>query len=334
VTPSSGWAQRYSSADGDFAVATRFLDESVDVRCRNLAEAELRRRWKIWNRLILLIVVLAAAFFTGERKGVGFYRAGETPAASVGTVDARTAPNPAAVAPGSAADSNVLERAGSTFDSVIEKLKKVAYLGLFVLAYLALAEVGKRLHRRIRYPVILEGIVSSGGRSPIEDKAKTVELRDAVDVHHTTYAGAIRRIAGYAIDWVCYLPFVFVAVAIVGLAGGFPENGPASDAATLTFLGLCFAFAWLYQALQIASTRQATWGMRALGIFRTDLNGGRLSFARASAWYGYRLLSYVLYGLGFVSQLFTRKRQTLHDWLAGTVVLRRPPPPESSPTRS
>jgi uncharacterized RDD family membrane protein YckC len=335
VTPSSGWAQRYSIADGDFEAAARYLDESLDVRCRNLAEAELQRRWKIWNRLILLMVVLAAALFTSEREGVGFHRGGETPAASVGTVDARPAPSPAAVAPGSPPDAKeLLERAGSTFDSVIEKLGKVTFLGLFVLAYLALAEGGKRLHRRIRYPVILEGIVSSGGRSPIDDKAKAMELVDAVVAHHTTYAGAIRRIAGYAIDWVCFLPFVFVAVVIVGLAGGFPEEGPASDAATLTFLGLCFAFAWLYESLQIASRRQATWGMRAVGIFRTDLHGGRLSFARASAVYGYRLLSYVLYGLGFISQPFTKRRQTLHDLLAGTVVLRRPPPADLSPAKS
>jgi hypothetical protein len=64
--------------------------------------------------------------------------------------------------------------------------------------------------------------------------------------------------------------------------------------------------------------------MRAAGIFRTDLQGRRLSLARASAWYGYRLLSYAAYLLGFVSQPFTKRRQTFHDWMAGSVVLRRP----------
>jgi uncharacterized RDD family membrane protein YckC len=66
--------------------------------------------------------------------------------------------------------------------------------------------------------------------------------------------------------------------------------------------------------------------MRAVGIFRTDLHGQRLTFARASAWYGYRFLSSLFYGLPLLIQPFTRKRQTFPDWLAKTVVLRRRSP--------
>jgi uncharacterized RDD family membrane protein YckC len=338
VAPTRGWAQRYSGADGDFEVAAGYLDTSLDVRCRNLAEAELRRRWKkIWNPLILLIVVLAAAFFTGEREGVGFQvHGGGSAAVPVGAVDVPRGANPVAGVPGSTPDSSgpvALERARSSFAFGLERLKKVWYLGLFVLAYLGLTEAGKRIHRTIRYPVILQGIVLSGGRSPTQDKTATAELQDAVVAHHTTYAGAVRRVVGFVIDWACFFPFFIVAVVFVGLAGGFPEEGDPSDAATASLFGLWLVFAWLYETLQIASKRQATWGMRAVGIFRTDLHGRRLSFARASAWYGYRLLSYVLYGFGFVSQPFTAKRQTLHDLLAGSVVLRRPSPPDS-PTKS
>jgi hypothetical protein len=64
--------------------------------------------------------------------------------------------------------------------------------------------------------------------------------------------------------------------------------------------------------------------MRVAGVFRTGLHGERLSFGRASGWYGYRLLSTLAYGLGFASQPFTKRRQTFHDWMAGSVVLRRP----------
>jgi len=105
-----------------------------------------------------------------------------------------------------------------------------------------------------------------------------------------------------------------------------PPDAEASDATMLTLLAVEVAIAWLYETLQIASSRQATLGMRAVGIFRTDLHGERLSFGRASAWYFYRLLSYVGFGLGFLLQPFTAKRQTLHDRMAGTVVLRRPSP--------
>ena len=101
---------------------------------------------------------------------------------------------------------------------------------------------------------------------------------------------------------------------------------PPSDAGMAWSLAFCLVVGWLYEALQQSSIRQATLGMRAVGIFRTDLHGARLSFARASAWYGYRLLSYLAYLLGFVSQPFTKRRQTFHDWMAGSVVLRRVKP--------
>ena len=98
---------------------------------------------------------------------------------------------------------------------------------------------------------------------------------------------------------------------------------PPSDAGIVWSLVFCFVVGWLYEATQLSSRRQATLGMRAAGIFRTDLHGERLSFARASGWYGYRLLSYLAYLLGFISQPFTKRRQTFHDWMAGSVVLRR-----------
>ncbi len=119
-----------------------------------------------------------------------------------------------------------------------------------------------------------------------------------------------------------------------GKAGGqreFPSRGavvdefvePPSDAAAIVVIMASLILAWLYEVLQIASTRQATIGMRLAGVMRTDLHGGRLTFARASALYVYRLGSYLTFGLGFLVQPVTKKKQTLHDRLAGSVVLRQ-----------
>jgi uncharacterized RDD family membrane protein YckC len=204
---------------------------------------------------------------------------------------------------------------------------KFWYLGFFVLIYLALAEGGRRIQHRFAYPVILRGIVSSGGRSPIEVKAKHTELQDAVVAHHTTYASTFRRVLGYLIDFLLHIALafcVFVAVVIYSLIFEADSEGVSDVAVSVSFV-LILLSGWLYGTLQVSSKRRATMGMRAVGIFRTDLYGERLSFATASVWYGYRLLSYLGFGLGFVVQPFTKKRQTLHDRMAGTVVLRRPP---------
>jgi Novel STAND NTPase 1 len=64
LTPS--WAQRYSSADGDFESADRYLVESVEVRYQNLAEAELQRRWEMpWRPLIVGAEVVVGIVLAG-----------------------------------------------------------------------------------------------------------------------------------------------------------------------------------------------------------------------------------------------------------------------------
>ena len=334
VVPSLGWAERYRVADGDFESATRYLDQSLEARSLKRAEAEVLRRWnKIWNPLILLILVLGAATVTTERASVvaQAQRASEPPAASAPPGEPPAAPTDVptagdARAPASAAA--VPERGNAddkdkAFRQLFEYATKFWYLGLFVLAYLGLSVAGRRLHRNLRLPVVLRDIGSSGGRSAAEVKEiAATEARDAVVVHDTVYASTWRRVAGYFIDLVPHFLLAIVAMMII-----IPSEPDAvvSDAATATWFGACLVLGWLYEVLQIASKRQATLGMRAVGIFRTDLNGQRLTFARASVWWLSRLLSYVVYGLGFISQPFTPKRQTLHDLLAGSVALQRRP---------
>jgi uncharacterized RDD family membrane protein YckC len=63
--------------------------------------------------------------------------------------------------------------------------------------------------------------------------------------------------------------------------------------------------------------------MKLTGIIITDTKGRRVSFARATARYSAKLLSYYSFLIGFFLVFFTRRRQTLHDLVARTVVLRR-----------
>ncbi len=81
--------------------------------------------------------------------------------------------------------------------------------------------------------------------------------------------------------------------------------------------------AWLYYAVLESSSRQATLGKRALGITVTDLEGGRISFGRATGRFFAHYISALLLLLGFLIQPFTPKRQALHDMIAGTLVVRR-----------
>lgn len=86
---------------------------------------------------------------------------------------------------------------------------------------------------------------------------------------------------------------------------------------------LVLAGSWLYFALMESSTMQATLGKKALGLAVTDLNGTRVSFARASGRYFGKLLSGMLMNFGYLMAAFTERKQALHDLLAGCLVIRR-----------
>ncbi|MBW7997922.1 MAG: hypothetical protein FVQ81_15400 [Candidatus Glassbacteria bacterium] len=78
---------------------------------------------------------------------------------------------------------------------------------------------------------------------------------------------------------------------------------------------------WLYFAVFESSPRQATPGKMMLGIFVTDIHGRRISFPRALARTLAKILSKLILWLGYVLALFTPRSQTLHDLIAGTLVL-------------
>ena len=79
---------------------------------------------------------------------------------------------------------------------------------------------------------------------------------------------------------------------------------------------------WLYTAIQECSMPQATLGKRLVGIQVADLQGQRISFARASGRFFRRLIPTL--GIGYSTVLFTRRKQALHDLVSGCTVIRTP----------
>jgi uncharacterized RDD family membrane protein YckC/Tfp pilus assembly major pilin PilA len=128
------------------------------------------------------------------------------------------------------------------------------------------------------------------------------------------YAGFWRRFAAYAIDYVLVLlgsAALGVAATVAGLAG----DG-AQRRLSLTALGGYF----LYCTLLESSAWQATVGKRALKLKVTNRRGERIGFARAAARFVAKLLSVLTFFLGFLLIVATRRRQALHDLVAGTLV--------------
>ena len=78
---------------------------------------------------------------------------------------------------------------------------------------------------------------------------------------------------------------------------------------------------WLYFALLESGPSQATIGKKALGIKVTNLTGGRLTFGQATGRYFGKILSTIILFIGYFMMLWDDKNQTLHDKLAGALVV-------------
>ena len=174
-------------------------------------------------------------------------------------------------------------------------------------------------------------------------------------VSEKPFASLLQRLTAYAVG--ALLLFVVVGLLLGGILAfilyltvGFEwtRNGFLLWAYVFTTASIPF---WLYYAFLESSERQATVGMRLLGLRVTGLNGEGLSFGRA-LWrtvvklipfevnhavmflpvplmsepdpnfrYGFILVS-VLMLVYLVSVVLTSRKQSIHDLIAGTVVVR------------
>ena len=139
-------------------------------------------------------------------------------------------------------------------------------------------------------------------------------VRDASGVAATTaYAGFWKRVGAWIIDVI----IVSVVQGIVGaIIGGLSDTG-----ATLATNVVGFMIGLLYGAGMESSSKQATLGKMALGIVVTDMEGNRITFMRATGRYFAKIISAFILLIGFIMVAFTRRKQGLHDLMAGTLVV-------------
>jgi uncharacterized RDD family membrane protein YckC len=143
------------------------------------------------------------------------------------------------------------------------------------------------------------------------------------------YAGFWLRLFAYLID--TFLLGIVIGLAILrpmmDRAGITPDNPWILITGTsrqIFAINLATSMAsWLYWALMESSVWQATLGKKVLGLMVTDLEGRRVSFARASGRYFGKILSVLSLLFGFAMAGFTEKKQALHDIIAGCLVVKK-----------
>jgi uncharacterized RDD family membrane protein YckC len=118
------------------------------------------------------------------------------------------------------------------------------------------------------------------------------------------------------------LPVAFVLGGMIGVASiatRMPAGG-ARIVGMIVGLALGIVASWIYEAAMESSAKQATLGKMIFNLQVTDLNGQRISFARASGRHFGKYVSGMILLIGYIMAGFSEKKQALHDLLANTLV--------------
>ena len=152
------------------------------------------------------------------------------------------------------------------------------------------------------------------------------------------YAGFWLRLAAYIIDYfvlqiaggIVALPIILTMVGGIITASQQPDStikvlGILSviGGSLLLLILILLAVGWLYYAIMESSTPQGTLGKMAVGIKVTDMQGNRISFGRATGRYFGKIISKIIFYIGFIMAGFTDKKQALHDIMAECLVVRK-----------
>lgn len=164
---------------------------------------------------------------------------------------------------------------------------------------------------------------------------------------NSNYASLIKRFFAYTID------FIFLSLVGIFIGGflssslGFDEDFNSESMAG----GLLGAWGWFIGGLVLStpdnsfiaqlslivnlilnwiyftglesSNLKATFGKLLLGLKVTDLHEKQISFMQANIRYWSKIISILMFMIGFLMIPFTSKKQGVHDMLAKTTVLRK-----------
>lgn len=143
------------------------------------------------------------------------------------------------------------------------------------------------------------------------------------------YGGFWIRVVAYIIDAIVLGIAGAVVGGFIGISSGFAgalsaaQGNQIADGAQLASAGISVAMGWLYYAIMESSGSQATLGKMAFGYVVTDLQGNRISFARATGRYFAKILSSLILLIGYIMIAFTDRKQGLHDMIAGTLITKK-----------
>jgi uncharacterized RDD family membrane protein YckC len=169
-----------------------------------------------------------------------------------------------------------------------------------------------------------------------------MEVISNSEQNQVKYAGFWLRFAAYIIDqFVIGIAGLIIAIPIIiGIvAFGFNLKGIREPSDFFNHDGLIMVsgiiglivlaamigivMKWLYFALMESSKYGGTLGKMAVSIKVVDMDGNRISFARATGRYFSKIITNMTFFIGYIIAGFTDKKQALHDLIASCLVVQK-----------
>jgi uncharacterized RDD family membrane protein YckC len=137
------------------------------------------------------------------------------------------------------------------------------------------------------------------------------------------YGGFWRRAAAALIDILILGIFITLIIIVLGKAwqASYGDSYESESGMYWLLFLAPVVITWVY-AIGFESDEGATLGKKALGIKVCCLDGSQPGIMRLTARWLLHALSAVILGIGFLMPLWTKKKQTLHDMLSGTLVVK------------
>lgn len=143
------------------------------------------------------------------------------------------------------------------------------------------------------------------------------------------FAEFMPRVGAYLLDMIFLglmtcIPGFGILFLFVGLAGRDQDaQAVAGVGAQMCIQFLALVIGAIYFVTLETSPKQGTWGKQIVGIKVTDLEGKRITVGKALGRFFAKILTNMTCGIGWLMPLFTEKKQTLHDLLAGCLALKQ-----------
>ncbi len=169
-----------------------------------------------------------------------------------------------------------------------------------------------------------DDFLKTSAMSDFKEAHEIAELRSLFNFQQRTtapqyFAGLDQRLAAALLDLLIvsgiYILPAFVAVMLI-------DDHEIRIGIAVSLLLLIPLSNFIYHVVWEGSAKQATYGKQILGIKVCDINGLPIGPGQAFGRNSAKLFSVLSLGIGLLVCFFNRKQQTLHDIIAGTLVVK------------